>query len=414
MKCRHCSTELTLQFLDLGTAPPSNAYLTEAALNMPEKWYPLRVLVCNECWLVQTEDFAKCEEFFSPEYAYFSSFSDSWLLHARNYAEAMSARFSLNANSNVVEIAANDGYLLQYFCEKGIPCFGVEPTASTAAAARERGVEVVESFFGRDIADKLLAAGMAADLMVANNVLAHVPDVNDFVSGFTVLLKENGVATFEFPHLMQLVENLQFDTIYHEHFSYLSFSSVVRIFEVNGLHVFDVEELPTHGGSLRVFAQRAGTGALPVGREVSSMLAREQAAGLKNTKYYLDFQQRVEKIKDELLAFLIESKRAGKTVAAYGAAAKGNTLLNFAGVRSDLIKFVIDRNPAKQGKYMPGSRIPIVGEEQLKKERPDLVLVLPWNLSEEITRQLAYAKNWNGELIVAIPEIRRIFSSEPA
>ena len=408
MKCRHCGTELTLPFLDLGSAPPSNSYLTSAALHAPEKWYPLRVMVCTECWLVQTEDFADCEELFSPDYAYFSSFSDSWLRHARGYVEAMAERFALGTHSHVVEIAANDGYLLQYVRERGIPCLGVEPTASTAAAAREKGIEVVESFFGRRLANELLAAGKAADLMAANNVLAHVPDINDFVAGFAILLKENGVATFEFPHLLRLVEGVQFDTVYHEHFSYLSLSAVARIFERNGLRVCDIEELPTHGGSLRVFAQRAATGTLPVAASVGEMLARERAAGMTAAPYYQDFQPRAEKIKDDLLQFLIDAKRSGKTVAAYGAAAKGNTLLNFAGIRADLVEFVVDRNPAKQGKFMPGSRIPIVGEDRLKAVRPDVVIVLPWNLSTELGRQLAYVGDWGGELVAAVPEFHRL------
>lgn len=405
MKCRHCGTDLTLPFLDLGSAPPSNSYLTSAALHAPEKWYPLRVMVCTECWLVQTEDFADHEELFSADYAYFSSFSDSWLRHARSYVEAMVGRFALGAASHIVEVAANDGYLLQYARERGIPCLGVEPTASTAAAARAKGIEIVESFFGRRLAGELRTAGKAADLMAANNVLAHVPDINDFVGGFAILLKENGVATFEFPHLLRLVEGVQFDTVYHEHFSYLSLSAVTRIFERNGLRVCDVEELPTHGGSLRVFAQRADTGALPVAASVEAMLARERAAGMTVASYYQDFQPRAEKIKDDLLQFLIDAKRSGKTVAAYGAAAKGNTLLNFAGVRPDLVSFVADRNPAKQGKYMPGSRIPIVAESALQESRPDHVLVLPWNLAPELGNQLSYVRQWGGQLVSAVPRL---------
>jgi SAM-dependent methyltransferase len=406
MTCRHCGAELTLSFLDLGSAPPSNSYLNSEALHAPEKWYPLQVMVCTECWLVQTEDFADREELFSADYAYFSSFSDSWLRHARSYVDAMIERFAIGAGAHVVEVAANDGYLLQYVRERGIPCLGVEPTESTAAAARAKGIEIVESFFGRRLAGELRALGKAADLMVANNVLAHVPDINDFVSGFAILLKENGVATFEFPYLMQLVDGVQFDTVYHEHFSYLSLLSVTRIFEWNGLRVFDVEELPTHGGSLRVFAQRANAGALPVAASVEAMLARERAAGMTAVSYYQGFQSRAEKIKDDLLEFLIDAKRSGKSVAAYGAAAKGNTLLNFAGVRPDLVSFVVDRNPAKQGKFMPGSRIEIVNEDDLKDFRPDVVLVLPWNLSPEIDSQLAYVRQWGGRLLVAIPEVR--------
>jgi 2-polyprenyl-3-methyl-5-hydroxy-6-metoxy-1,4-benzoquinol methylase len=405
MKCRHCRTELTLPFLDLGSAPPSNSYLTSAALHAPEKWYPLRVMVCTECWLVQTEDFADHEEMFSADYAYFSSFSDSWLRHAHTYVEAMVERFALGAGAHVVEVAANDGYLLQYVRERGIPCLGVEPTTSTAVAARAKGIEIVESFFGRRLAGELHAAGKTADLMVANNVLAHVPDINDFVGGFAILLKEDGVATFEFPHLLRLVEGIQFDTVYHEHFSYLSLSAVARIFERNGLRVCDVEELPTHGGSLRVFAQRADTGAQLVTASVQAMLARERAAGMTAADYYRDFQSRAEKIKDDLLQFLVDAKRSGKTVAAYGAAAKGNTLLNFAGVRPDLVSFVAERNPAKQGKYMPGSRIPIVAESVLKESRPSHVLVLPWNLAPELGNQLSYVRQWGGQLVSAVPSL---------
>ncbi len=408
MKCRHCGTELTLPFVDLGSAPPSNSYLSPAALHTPERWYPLRVMVCAECWLVQTEDFADCEALFSADYAYFSSFSDTWLKHAEQYVATMTERFSLDSRSHVVEVASNDGYLLQYVRQRGIPCMGVEPTTSTAAAAKEKGIDVVESFFGRQLATQLVAQGKAADLMVANNVLAHVPDINDFVGGFAVLLKENGVATFEFPHLLQLVDGVQFDTIYHEHFSYLSLSAVARIFERNGLRVCDVEELSPHGGSLRVFAQRSDTGTLPVATNANTMLARERTAGMTAAPYYQNFQPRAEKIKDDLLEFLIDTKRSGKRVAAYGAAAKGNTLLNFSGIRSDLIAFVVDRNPAKQGKSMPGSRIPIYDEVRLKEERPDVVLVLPWNLSNELCIQLAYIAQWGGELVAAVPSLRKL------
>jgi SAM-dependent methyltransferase len=406
MKCRHCGTKLTLPFLDLGSAPPSNSYLTGTALHAPEKWYPLRVMVCTECWLVQTEDFADHEELFSADYAYFSSFSDSWLRHARSYVEAMVERFALGAGAHVVEVAANDGYLLQYVRERGIPCLGVEPTASTAAVARSKGIEIVESFFGRRLASELRAADKAADLIVANNVLAHVPDINDFVGGFSILLRENGVATFEFPHLLRLVEGVQFDTVYHEHFSYLSLLAVARIFERNGLRACDVEELETHGGSLRVFAQRADTGALPVAARVGEMLARERAAGMTAASYYQDFQPRAEKIKDDLLRFLIDAKRAGKTVAAYGAAAKGNTLLNFAGVRPDLIAFVVDRNPAKQGKFMPGSHIAILPPSAIQEKEPDFVLILPWNIAEEVLAQQGQVGERGGRFVTAIPSLR--------
>jgi SAM-dependent methyltransferase len=362
-------------------------------------------MVCTECWLVQTEDFASHEELFSADYAYFSSFSGSWLQHARSYVDFMVEHFSIGGDAQVVEIAANDGYLLQYVRERGIQCFGVEPTASTAAAARAKGIEIIESFFGRQLAAGLRATGKTADLIVANNVLAHVPDINDFVAGVAILLKEKGIATFEFPHLLKLTDGLQFDTVYHEHFSYLSLSVVTRIFESNGLCVFDVEELLTHGGSLRVFAQRADTAARPVADRVNALLTRERTLGVESVAFYRDFQMHAERIKYELIQFLLNAKRLGKTVAAYGAAAKGSTLLNFSGVRSDLVSFVADKNPAKQGKFMPGSRIEIVSENVLKELRPDYVLVFPWNLSNEIDSQLAYIRHWGGQLLVAVPKI---------
>jgi len=403
MKCRHCDAEVTLPFVDLGAAPPSNAYLDAAALDLPETWYPLRVMVCERCWLVQTQDYAHADELFSPDYAYFSSFSTSWLAHSRHYTELMCARFGLGASSLVVEVAANDGYLLQYFQERGIANLGIEPTAATARAARERGIEVVEDFFGVRLAEALRSAGQAADLIAANNVLAHVPDINDFVRGFTILLEPHGVATFEFPHLLNLVREKQFDTIYHEHFSYLSLTAVKRIFEANGLSVFDVEELPTHGGSLRVYAQRSTGGARAVEARVPAMLAAEEAAGMRTKMFYAGFQAHAEEVKNEFLAFLVDAKRQGRRVAAYGAAAKGNTLLNYAGVRPDLIAFVADRNPAKQGKYMPGSRIPIVGEEEIRRVRPDYLIVLPWNLKAEIAAQLEYAREWGAAFVTAVP-----------
>lgn len=402
MKCRHCASPVTLPMADLGTAPPSNAYLREPALHAPERWYPLRVLVCESCWLVQTEDFAAADALFDADYAYFSSFSSSWLAHAQAYVDDMAKRLSLGAHSQVVEVAANDGYLLQYVAGRGIPCLGVEPTASTAAAARARGIEVVEQFFGVALARTLVADGRAADLTVANNVLAHVPDINDFVAGFAVLLKPQGVATFEFPHLLQLVQQCQFDTLYHEHFSYLSLTAVQRIFAANGLAVTDVQELPTHGGSLRVFAQRSEASA-QVHDRVAQLLARETAAGVSSAAFYGGLQGQALRIKRELLAFLLDCHARGLKVGAYGAAAKGNTLLNFAGVRADLLPYVVDRNPAKQGQYLPGSRIPILGEEHLRADRPDRVLILPWNLRPEVVRQLHYVKSWGAQLVTMVP-----------
>lgn len=405
MKCRHCGSELHLPFLDLGSAPPSNAYLTEAGLRAPEAWYPLRLLVCESCWLVQTEDHAGREALFTEDYAYFSSFSSTWLAHAEHYVRTMVERFGLNAASRVVEIAANDGYLLQYVQAAGIPCYGVEPTASTAVAARAKGIVIVERFFGVELADELAGAGQQADLIAANNVLAHVPDINDFVTGFSRLLRPSGVATFEFPHLLRMVRENQFDTAYHEHYSYLSLTAVEHIFDRNGLSVFDVEELPTHGGSLRVFAQRADSGRQPVSPAVAALRKGEADAGMTAIAFYSGFQAKAEKVKDDLLAFLIEAKRHGLKVGAYGAAAKGNTLLNFAGVRPDLLPYVVDRNPAKQGKFMPGSRIPIVDEAHLKAHRPDRILILPWNLRQEVMEQLDYAREWDGQFVTAVPAL---------
>ncbi|ABS64954.1 C-methyltransferase [Parvibaculum lavamentivorans DS-1] len=394
-----------MSLIDLGSAPPSNAYLTAETLNGPETWYPLRVLVCTTCWLVQTEDHAGREELFSAEYAYFSSTSTSWLAHSKAYVGAMVDRFGLGADSMVVEVAANDGYLLQYVKERGIPCYGVEPTASTAAAAREKGIEIDERFFGVQLATELAAAGRQADLTAANNVLAHVPDINDFVSGFAALLKPSGVSTFEFPHLLKLVQENQFDTIYHEHYSYLSLTAVNRIFAANGLRCFDVEELPTHGGSLRVYAQRADSGRHEASPRLAAMLAREEECGVASESFYEGFQARAGKMKDDFLEFLIDAKRKGLKVGAYGAAAKGNTLMNFAGIRPDLIPYVVDRAAAKQGKFMPGSRIPIVGEARIKQDRPDVIVILPWNIREEVMAQLAYAREWGAVFVTAVPEL---------
>ena len=405
MNCRHCRAKLTMPFIDLGTAPPSNAYLSRAALHAPEKYYPLSVLVCTECWLVQTEDYAGAEELFSPDYAYFSSFSTTWLKHAERYVSDMVRRFNLGADSYIVEVAANDGYLLQYAKARNIPCLGIEPTTSTADAARAKGIEIVEEFFGVRLAQHLVKQGRQADLTAANNVLAHVPDINDFVEGFSILLKPAGVATFEFPHLLRLVSENQFDTIYHEHYSYLSLTAVKRIFERNGLSVFDVEELSTHGGSLRVYAQRSDVGQRPISQGVPEMLMREAEAGMESAAFYAGFQAKADRVKNDFLSFLLEARQSGKSVAGYGAAAKGNTLLNYAGVRPDLLSFVVDRNPAKQDKFLPGCRIPIVAEEYLRRIRPDYVVILPWNLRSEVAEQLAYIRDWGGKFLVAVPEL---------
>jgi 2-polyprenyl-3-methyl-5-hydroxy-6-metoxy-1,4-benzoquinol methylase len=406
MKCRHCAAELTLPLVDLGTAPPSNAYLTAEALQRPERHFPLRVLVCERCWLVQTQDFTDAHELFDADYAYFSGVATSWLAHAERYVGEMVTRFGLDAGSRVVEVAANDGYLLQYVKARGIACVGVEPTASTAAAARAKGIEVVQDFFGRRLAADMAARGLAADLMAANNVLAHVPDIDDFAAGFAMLLKPSGVATFEFPHLLRLMAEAQFDTIYHEHFSYLSLTAVQSVFEKAGLQVFDVQELPTHGGSLRVFAQRTDSAAQPVTPAVGGMLQREIEAGMQTAAYYQGLQPRAQRIRDDLLRFLHDAKRQGRSVVAYGAAAKGNTLLNFAGVGNDLIRCVVDLNPAKQGKFMPGSHIPIVSREVLDAARPDYLLVLPWNILPEVRQQNAGLAMRGTRFVTAVPELR--------
>lgn len=405
MQCRSCNSPLNKKLIDLGSAPPSNAYLTKESLKSPESSFPLRVLICHHCWLVQTEDYAKASQLFDSDYSYFSGFSKSWLLHAKNYVDKMITEFGICEDNNVLEIAANDGYLLQYFQKLNIPCYGVEPTSRTASAAREKGLSIVEDFFGVNLAKKLLRERGTIDLIIANNVLAHVPDINDFVKGFSILLAENGIATFEFPHFLKLFLENQFDTIYHEHFSYLSLTSVKEIFSRNNLIIFDVEEIPTHGGSLRVFAQKTDTVKREITNNVMKILLRENEMKLFEIETYNNFQSNAEEIKNNLIMFLIESKKKGKKVAAYGAAAKGNTLLNFAGVRGDLISYVVDRNPSKIGKYMPGSRIPIVKEEFLISDRPDFVLILPWNLKNEIKTQLNYLKDWGGQLLVALPNL---------
>jgi len=405
MNCRHCSKPLTHRFLDLGFAPPSNAYLSESDLRKPEKTYPLRVLVCDECWLVQTEDYAEAGELFSHDYAYFSSTSSTWLEHAKRYAESIQKRLSLGGESFVIEVASNDGYLLKNFVAAGIPCLGIEPTASTAAAAEKLGIPVRREFFGEKLGKKLADAGHQADLLIGNNVLAHVPDINDFTRGLKAALKPSGTITLEFPHLLRLIESTQFDTIYHEHFSYLSLHAVARIFSAAGLKICDVEELPTHGGSLRIYGCHADR-AIECGDAVTRRLAEEQQYGLLDLATYSAVQARAEKIKDDFLAFLIEQKRAGKKVAAYGAAAKGNTLLNFAGVKPDLLPFVCDAAPSKQGKFLPGSHIPVHPPEMLASESPDFVVILPWNIAEEVANQNRSLSAKGTRFATFVPEMK--------
>ena len=408
MQCRFCKTALKHVFIDLVNSPASNSFLTEEQLNEPEVFYPLKVYTCHNCFLVQVDEYKKSDAIFNSDYVYFSSYSTTWLAHAREYTRKMIERFGYNSNSQVIEIASNDGYLLQYFHQQGVPVLGIEPTANTAKVAIEKGVNTVVDFFGVRLATELKAKKIQADLLLGNNVLAHVPDIVDFVKGLKIALKPQGVVTMEFPHLMQLVDNSQFDTIYHEHFSYLSFGTVQKIFAAQGLEMFFVEELPTHGGSLRIYAKHIEDTSKPVDAAVTALLQKEAARGMDALAYYDNFQQKALQVKLNLTEFLINQKRAGKKVAAYGAAAKGNTLLNYCGIKHDLIDFVVDLNPHKQGKYLPASHIPVVKEEALKIAQPDYVIILPWNLKEEITRQLAYIKEWGGQFVIPIPQLEII------
>jgi len=407
MNCRHCDTPLEHVFLDLGFAPPSNAYLKAEDLTKPELYFPLKLYVCDHCWLVQTEDYARADELFTGEYAYFSSVSQSWLDHAARYAEQITERLGLNAESFVIEIASNDGYLLRNFVVAGIPCLGIEPTAGTAEAAKKLGIPVLDDFFGETLAERLRTDGRQADLIIGNNVYAHVPNINDFTAGLKAALKTGGTITLEFPHLMRLIENTLFDTVYHEHYSYLSLYTVSRIFETVGLRVFDVEELPTHGGSLRVYGchendSRSQTMAVP------ALLNEEERQGLQKLTPYRNFQRQAGRVKDDVLAYLIEQKRSGKKIAAYGAAAKGNTLLNYAGIKPNLLPFVCDAAPSKRGKFLPGSHIPILSPAALKEAKPDIVLILPWNIKEEIMAQLGYIRAWEGKFLVALPLLKAV------
>lgn len=404
MKCRHCSHSLTQKFVDLGYAPPSNAYLNEDQLHAPEVTFPLRVLVCDACWLAQTEDFTAADEVFSHDYAYFSSTSTSWLQHAKSYCSMIQERLGLNSDSFVVEIAANDGYLLRNFVAAGIPCLGVEPTESTALAAEQIDVPIWRRFFGEEAARTLVERWQQADLICGNNVYAHVPDINDFTKGLAVTLKSGGVITLEFPSLMSLMRDDQFDTIYHEHFSYLSLTSVRRIFASCGLRIFDVESLPTHGGSYRIYGCHDAD-PRPDMPSVEILLEEEVAFGLSNLETYQNFQSRIEKIKDDLLLFLLEKKREGKKVAAYGAAAKGNTFMNYAGISTDLISFVADAAPSKQGKWMPGNHLPILPPANLVAYRPDYVVIFPWNIATEVVQQQAAIRDNGGRFVIAIPQL---------
>jgi hypothetical protein len=409
MQCRFCTTGLEHVFIDLVNSPASNSFLTAEQLNEPETFYPLKVYTCHNCFLVQVDEYKKSDAIFNSNYVYFSSYSTSWLKHASAYADKMTERFGYNDESQVIEIASNDGYLLQYFLKKGIKVMGIEPTANTAEVAMSKGIKTIIEFFGVELADRLRNHwDVKADLLLGNNVLAHVPDIVDFVTGMKILLAEQGVITMEFPHLMQLVDNNQFDTVYHEHFSYLSFYTVKQIFEAQGLEMFDVEELPTHGGSLRIYAKHKEDGSKAISENVASLLQKEMDKGLNSLVYYDNFQQKALEVKLSLAEFLIAQKRAGKKVAAYGAAAKGNTLLNYCGIKNDLISFVVDANPHKQDKFLPASHIPVVNEEYLKNAKPDFVLILPWNLKEEITKQLSYINEWGGKFVIPVPSLQII------
>ncbi|CAI8767413.1 SAM-dependent methyltransferase [Pseudomonas marginalis] len=407
MNCRHCCKPLQHTFLDLGFAPPSNSYLNESDLSAPEVYFPLKLKVCDHCWLVQTEDYAQADLFFSKDYAYFSSTSTSWLEHAAAYSKDMITRLALGSNSFVIEVASNDGYLLKNFVAANIPCLGIEPTASTAAAAEKLGIPVVGEFFGETLGRRLTEEGRQADLIAGNNVFAHVPDINDFTLGLKAALKPGGTITLEFPHLKQLIEHIQFDTVYHEHFSYLSLYTVKGVFAAAGLRICDVEELPTHGGSLRIFGchmdDRREDSA-----NVKRVLADELRFGLQDLDVYRGFQQRADEVKNGLVSFLIEQKRAGKQVVAYGAAAKGNTLLNYAGIKPDLLSYVCDAAPSKQGKYLPGSHIPIFSPQKLAQTQPDTVLILPWNIAKEVLEQNRALQESGTTFVVAIPQIRSL------
>ncbi len=406
MKCRHCNTLLEHRFVDLGHAPPSNAYVAQQQLNEPELYFPLKVYVCSACWLVQVEDYQSSGSLFTEDYAYFSSMSASWLRHAKDYVGMITEKLGLDASSQVIEVASNDGYLLQYFNQKNIPCLGIEPTASTAKVARTKGIQTLEAFFSMELAQRLADEGRQADLVLGNNVLAHVPEIDDFVMGLGRVLKETGSITMEFPHLLNLIQCTQFDTVYHEHYAYLSLHAVENIFQEAGLGIYDVEELPTHGGSLRIYACHAAYLKRRYSERVSAVLEKEKVAGLLSLDTYQCFQKHVEQIKLEFLGFLLEQKKQGKRIAAYGAAAKGNTLLNYCGVKQrDLIDYVVDAAPLKQGKYLPGSHISIVEEDQLKATQPDFVVLFPWNLREELVDQLHYIREWGGRFVVAIPKL---------
>ena len=404
-RCRFCGSDSTHTFVDLGMSPLCESYLTFEQLNQMEPFYPLHVYACDKCFLVQLEEYVSPEEIFS-EYAYFSSYSQTWLEHARAYTDMIVERYHIDANSHVVEIASNDGYLLQYFVNKGIPVLGIEPAKNIAGVAIKKGIPTLAEFFGRRLARELASANNCADLLIGNNVLAQVPNLHDFVEGMKILLKPEGVITMEFPHLLRLIEGNQFDTIYHEHFSYFSFFTVEKIFAAHNFTIFDVEELSTHGGSLRIYARHTEDTSKPINQSVSDMRSKEEIAGITNVKQYIGFSEKVKETKRKLLDFLIEVKERGKSVAGYGAPGKGNTLLNYCGIRTDFIDFTVDRNPYKQGKYTPGTHIPIFAPDKIEEAKPDYLLILPWNFKDEIMNQMSHIRRWGGQFVTPIPEVK--------
>jgi len=406
MKCRHCKNNLEYIFLDLGHTPPANAYLSKDELQKPELTFPLRIYVCDSCWLVQTEDYLKPEDLFCDDYAYFSSTSKTWLEHAHQYSEMIKTRLSLSKNDFIIEIASNDGYLLKNFVAMGIPCLGIEPTESTARVSEKNNIPVLQEFFGLKTANYLATKDKCADLICGNNVYAHVPDINNFTQGLSIVLKKNGTINLEFPHLMRLIEKNQFDTVYHEHFSYLSLTTVCGIFSKANLRIYDVEELYTHGGSLRVYGCHKNDSNKDTNQSVFNMLEKEKYSGLLDLNLYKNFQKKINKIKNDFLMFLIDQKRTEKSVVAYGAAAKGNTLLNYAGIKSDLIQFICDAAPSKQGYFLPGSHIPIISPDKLSKKKPDWIVILPWNISSEIIEQQKHLLSQGGKFVTVVPELK--------
>lgn len=404
LKCRFCQTPLKHSFLDLGTSPLANNNLKQEELNRMEPFYPLHVYVCENCFLVQLPEWESPEKIFS-DYAYFSSYSDSWLQHAKAYTELMVNRFGYESNSRIVEIASNDGYLLQYFKQKGIPVLGVEPAQNVAKVAQMAGIPTLIKFFGTDLAKELVAEGKSADLLVGNNVLAHVPSLNNFVRGMKIMLKPRGIITMEFPHLMRLIEENQFDTIYHEHFSYFSLITAEKVFAKQGLSIFDVEELPTHGGSLRIYARHEDDHSNPLSLKVTDLKNREEAMGFTQLEFYQGFESKVKETKRNILEFLIKAKTDGKSITGYGAPAKGNTLLNYCGIGTDFMDYTVDRSPHKQGQYLPGTHIPIYHPDRLRETKPDYVVILPWNLKDEIIEQMSHIREWGGSFVVLIPEV---------